>query len=634
LAERDSALPADRESPGAGILGAAFVLAGHLGLVAYFAPRNLLASDVPVLRDAFGIEAYRVARMRVGLELSHRPWIFDPLVLAGQFSGFVERLGTRVFLLGVSALGALGLPPAKAFDVLIVAHHAVFPLVGFAAARAFGLSHRASTMATALWSLLWFFDSLVHALWFTGRAPWDLASALVVLAAGLAYRAAGRGGLSWALGAALVLGAALLVHPVAGLFGAGLGAVAMLRAPRILPSRRVRLLLCHVAPVALLGLPNGGAFSLTSEPVARLFRAGVLQSLWDFIDVVAPGQEAPGPSRTLVRTLALVAGAIALARFRASDDRRFLPLSLLSGIGVLVAYVGGVVPVPWPVDPYLFLVPAMLAASLPAAWLIGEIQWIAILRRGAPAARIGLALAALVIVPRLFRTVASYVPELLPERVIRSDADLRVSALAGLNDPMPDPLRHAPPAFRLRDAARWLSENAAGRGRVLVDDAELSALLAVTTGLQILGPLGERGSPSAGADPTTLLASSSVDAAAVSAFLERYAVGWVVLGGRPGPLDRPHPTLEAPFAVGGFRVRRVLREPNFFVEGTGRIARTGGGVIGVEEAGGPRVTIRFHHDPRLRCRPDCRVERAAVASDRAGFITVPSPPPSFEVYVP
>lgn len=611
----------------------AFVIAGHLGLVAYFAPRSLLASGVPVLTGAFGVETYRVARMRVGLELSHRPWIFDPLVLGGQLGGFVERLGTRVFLLGVSALGSFGLPPAKAFDVLVVAHHAVFPLVGFAAARAFGLSRRASAVATALWSLLWFFDSLVHILWFTGRAPWDLASGLVVLAAGLAYRALARGGIAWAAGASLALGAALLVHPVAGLFGAGLGVLATIRAQGILPSRRIRMLLCHVAPVAVLGLPNGGAFALTSEPVAPLFRPGVLQSFWDFIDVVAKGQDAPGLSRTMIRTLAFVAGALALARFRASDDRRFLPLALLSGVGVFVAYAGGFLHVPWPVDPYLFLVPAMLAASLPAAWLVTDMNWGSMVRRGSPAVRMGFVLGALVILPRLFRTVASYVPELLPERVVRSDADLRVSALAGLNDPMPDPLRHAPPAFRLHDAARWLSENAAGRGRILVDDPELSALLAVTTGLQILGPLGERGSPSVDADPTALLASSA-DAAAVSDFLERYAVGWVVLGGRPGPLDRSDPALAPPLDVAGFRVRRVLREPNFFVEGTGRIVRTGGGVIGVEDATGPRVTIRYHHDPRLRCRPDCRIERAIMASDRAGFVTVPSPPPAFEVYVP
>lgn len=611
-----------------------FVLAGHLALVAYFAPRSLLSSGVPVLTNAFGIEAYRVARMRIGLELTQRPFIFDPLVLAGQLGGFVERLGTRVFLLGVSALGSFGLAPAKAFDVLIVAHHAVFPLIGFGAARAFGLSRRASTVTTLLWSLLWFFDSLVHVAWFTGRAPWDLASGLVVLAAGLAYRAAVRSGsLSWAVGASLVLGAALLVHPIAGLFGAGLGAIAVLRAHGILPSRRIRLLLVQAAPMALLGLPQGAAFAWTSEPVAPLFRVGAFQSFWDFIDVVAPGQDAPGLSRTMIRSLCFVAGALALVRFRASDDRRFLPLSLLFGAGVLLGYLGGFVPLPWPVDPYLFLVPAVLTASLPAAWLVSEIHWVSILRRGAPAARVGLALGALVIVPRLFRTVASYVPELLPERVVRSDADLRVSALAGLNDPMPDPLRHELPPFRFHDAARWLSENAAGRGRLLVNDPALSAFLAVSTGLQILGPLGERGSPSVDADPSLLLASSA-DPSAVNAFLERYAVGWVVLGGRMGPLDRADPALEAPLDVGGFRVRRVLREPNFFVEGTGRISRIGGGVIGVEDARGPRVTIRFHHDPRLRCRPGCRVERAVVASDRAGFVTVPSPPSAFEVYVP
>jgi hypothetical protein len=207
------------------------------------------------------------------------------------------------------------------------------------------------------------------------------------------------------------------------------------------------------------------------------------------------------------------------------------------------------------------------------------------------------------------------------------------SALVGLNDPMPDPLRHEPPVFRFHEVASWLSEHAAGRGRILVDEPSLAALLAVTTALDILGPLGERGSPSQGADPSTLLASSP-GRDAVHAYLERYAVGWVVLGGKLGPLDSEDPVLEAPLDVAGFRVRRVAREPSFFAEGTGRIDRTGAGVIGVRDAVGPRVTIRFHHDSRFRCRPDCRVERALVAGDAAGFLSVPSPPPAFEVYVP
>ena len=435
------------------LLATALVTAAHLGLVAYFAPRRLLSSGVPVLTDAFGIEAYRVARMRVGLELSQRPWMYDPLLLAGQLAGFVERLGTRVFLLGVSALVRLGLTPPTAFDTIIVAHHALFPLVGFGAARAFGLSRRASTVATALWSMLWFFDSLVHVAWFSGRAPWDLASGIIVLSSGLAYRAAARGRLGWALGASATLGAAMLVHPVVGLFGACIGAVVTLRTPGILPSRRLRMLAVHLVPVGLLVMPHGAAVALSSEPVTPLFRVGPSQILWDAIEVVGPGYGAPGMSRTMIRSLCFVAGGIGLARWHASDDKRWFPLSLLGGVGFALGYLGGFVRVGWPVDPYLFLVPAVLAASLPAAWLLSEIPWVSILRRGAPQARLGLALGALVFVPRLFRTVASYMPELLPERVLRSDADLRISALVGLNDPMPDPLRHEPPVSFV--STRW-----------------------------------------------------------------------------------------------------------------------------------------------------------------------------------
>jgi hypothetical protein len=610
----------------------AMVTASHLALVAYFVPRRMLSSAIPVLDYAFGIEAYRVARMRVGLELFGRPWTYDPLVLAGQIGGFTERLGTRVFLFGVLALGRVGVAPARAFDAIVVAHHAVFPLIGYAAARAFALSRRASTVVTALWSMLWFFDSLVHVAWFSGRAPWDLASGVVVLSSGFLYRALTRGGIGWALSASAALAVAMLVHPVAGVFGVCLGGVATWRPRGILPSRRLAAFVANVVPLALLTMPGGIPVALSSEPVAPVFRVGPSQILWDTLDLLGPGYGAPGVSRTILRSLCLVAGAVACTRWRAVDDRRWFPLSLASGVGLALAYFGGLVRVAWPLDPYLFLVPATLAASLPAASLVAEIPWFALVRRGAPRARIGLALAALVVVPRLFRTVASYVPELLPERVLRSDTDLHVSALVGLKEPMPNPLRHEPPPVRFHVVAEWLSEHAAGRGRIVVDEAALTAFLAITTPLEVVGPIGERGSPSADADPSLLLAARP-NYDQVHAYLTRYAVGWVVLGGRLAELDRDDPYLEPPLDVAGFRVRRVVPEPSFFAEGKGSLEMTGGGGISVTGARGTRVTLRFHYDPHLVCRPDCRVERSLAGGDRAGFVSIPSPPQAFDVRI-
>jgi hypothetical protein len=154
----------------------------------------------------------------------------------------------------------------------------------------------------------------------------------------------------------------------------------------------------------------------------------------------------------------------------------------------------------------------------------------------------------------------------------------------------------------------------------------------LTTSLPVLGPLTERGSPGAAADPASIAApDTTLDG--VHAYLERYGVSWVVLKGPFGVLDRDDPMLDAPIDVEGFRVRRVRSPTSLVLAGTAKIERSTDGVIAVSDASGPSVSLRFHHHPLLACRPDCRVSRLSVDGDAAGFITVPSPPPAFEVYL-
>ena len=40
------------------------------------------------------------------------------------------------------------------------------------------------------------------------------------------------------------------------------------------------------------------------------------------------------------------------------------------------------------------------------------------------------------------------------------------------------------------------------------------------------------------------------------------------------------------------------------------------------------LLLAYHWHEALRCRPDCRVERAQIDIDRVGFIRVPAPHPS------
>jgi hypothetical protein len=611
----------------------ALLAAAHLALVAHFAPRRGLFGGIPLLNDAFAVEAYRAARARLAFDVTGRLWTYDPQILAGQPAGLVEPLGTRVFVLGVALLSRLGARPGLAFNAIVVALHAIFPLVGYAAARAFGRSRGTASVVLALWSGLWFFDALTHYSWFSGRIAFVVASGVVVLGLGCAHRVVAGGPRGWAILAGALGVVTMLLHPLVAIFGVVVSVVASLRATRVLSGRRLTLLIAALVPLLALPLFGGYRAALSSEPLAAVFRPGPFQLFWDLVEVIGPGYGAPGAPRTLVRVLCLFAGVAATVRLRRAGEPWAAALGLMIFGGLSVAYAGAALHVAWPMDPYFFAIPATLAASVSGADLLAQIPWLTLARRGPPAARIGLVLAALVVVPRAVRTVATFLPELLPTRVVRSDIDLHVSALVGLGEPMPDALPHGPVPFRFHDLAGWLQDHAGERGRVLVDEPALSGFLALTVPIPIVGPLAERGSPSRAADPTALLAASP-SPRLVEAFLERYAIGWVVLGGPLGPFDRDDPALEPALNIAGFRVRRVASEPRWFAEGRGRIAGTAMGSIRVVEASGPRVTIRFHYDPRLACRPGCRLEAAPIPGDPAGFLSVPDPPQAFEIYVP
>jgi hypothetical protein len=237
------------------------------------------------------------------------------------------------------------------------------------------------------------------------------------------------------------------------------------------------------------------------------------------------------------------------------------------------------------------------------------------------------------VLPRAVRTALTYAPELLPTRVVHGPDDIAVSALGGVNEPFPDPLGYDPPSAELADVERFIAAEGVADGRVMVDDPPLAAFLALRTSFGVLGPLGERGARAAAADPTTLV-EGGADVARIHAFLDRYGVALVVTSGPPGPFDRDDPWLGAATRVHGYRVRRVEHGSSLVAAGAARVSGAELGVIRVAAASGPRVTLRFHYDERLACRPGCRVERAPVSDDSTGFVSVPDPPAEFDIYAP
>ncbi len=612
-------------------LAAALILAVHLGLVAHFAPRRVMMSDAPVLTGSFALKVYRASRIRMEMTRDGRFEAYDPRVLAGQVTGPGEAFGTRLFALGVPLLSRAKVAPGRAFNDIILALHVLFPLIGYAAARTFGFRRATACAVMAWWSGLWFFDSLVHVSWFTGRVCWVAASGMSISMFGCAWRFASMGKARWALLGALVGVATAIVHPVAAVFGSAMCLLLALSSSTLLGGRRGALVAVSIVPVALLALACRKGAALSTEPLSALFRPGMGAAFWDALEIRWTGYGAPGASRTMLRVLAIAGGIFGIARLRSVGDRRMRFFAVPLAVALVVAYAGAFLPVSWPLDPYFFAVPAALLAALPASELALDLHLFRLMRRGSPIVRAGLLVAAVVVLPRFGRTVLTFVPELLPARVIRSPLDLGVSSLVGLNEPMPDPLAYGTSIFRFTDLANYLVDHDGARGRVVVDDPALAGFLAVASPLSILGPIAERGAASAAADPSPLL-DGQPTRAELSAFVRRYGVGFVVLAGPKGPFDGDVSGLAPETNIAEFRVRRVISEPSLFVEGAGRVTGAGLDSIRVEGATGGRVTLRFHFDPALMCRPACRVERVPADGDRAGFVSVPDPPPAFEIF--
>jgi hypothetical protein len=532
------------------LVATAALLVLHVALVAHFTPPGVWGLPLPFLTSAFAIDVYRFERALAALHANGALSAFDPRTLAGQVAGVTEPLGARLVLLLSLAATRAGVSPARAFVAVVLALHAVVPLVGYVAARAYGASRRVACGVLATWSALTFADALTHYAWFSGRIGFVVACALAVATAAFAERAVADRRTPWLVATAVAAALSTLSHPLPAVL-VGTVALAALARRHEHAAWRVATLVVVLAPVCAVGWAIATHGARSSEPLATAFRVGPTSLLWDVLEIPGPGYGAAGSSRTMLRVLCLGAGALELVRRRRLGVTGGLALAATA-----VAYLGALVSVAWPVDPYFFGIAAAFAASLPATALAFAVPWRALVRDGPAGVRVALVVAAAIVFPRAARTVLTYAPEFLPERVVRGPSDYAVSALGGIDEPFPDPLGYdPPPSLALSVLNYQLENNDAARAGVLTDDCAVAAYLALRTSFPVLGPLGERGAPSAAADPTTLLESGH--AGDVAPYLARYRPGLVVLAGRPGVLDAPNPLLGPTTLVAGYRVRRV-----------------------------------------------------------------------------
>jgi hypothetical protein len=609
-------------------IGAALasVVVFHLALCARFAPPGVLFSKEPVMISGYALQAHQVDRVFRAFHHWGRLWAWDPLVLAGQPAGVAEPLSSKAIELFVIGLRALRVDGGFAFNLFIVLGFVLLPAAAWAAARLFDLSRRVAVIVTLLWVLLWFFDSFMHWCWWTGMISWSMAAYGAVVLVGLLHQAFESKRAIWYLPIGLLAAVLALVDPSIAIT-LMLPCVALYaRAFRSLPRANhgwLALAVLGALATLLVWIAPALRFRQWADQADTLFNATAGYFFFDFFDVLRDADHTGAPVRTIVRSLCFLAAGISLWRWHRKGDRRVLPLASLVVWGLLLAYLGGYSHLTRQTQPYRQIAPAMLAAALPAASLLTEIASPAALRTLDARGRALAAIAVCLIVPRFARTVAYFFPEWVPVTVLNPMLQ---------DDPPPWDTRLAVDDEAPRAVRQWLLDNSRGRGRIVMQPWAVEEYLATTTDLPLFGGVGHHNGLLRDARIFLRAKDGNVSTAELRDYLTTYAVDLVVVVGDRLSLENQRELLEPVATVAEHRIYRTKTEPGWLLRGKGRVAEQKLNSVTVEGASGDEVVLRFHWLDSLRCRPDCDVKRFHVPGDRAGFIRVPSPPPSFEIY--
>jgi hypothetical protein len=351
-------------------------------------------------------------------------------------------------------------------------------------------------------------------------------------------------------------------------------------------------------------------------PSARLGQATPPYLLFDYLELlVDPLRTGFVLQRTLLRALVVIAAVGTLWNWR-GDARRFtggLTLAWLLGL----TYAGALVPGVQATEPYRFAVPLVLWATVLAGpWLLRAGEAL----RGLHGAARGAVLGLLVLVlPRVYHQLMPYLPALSPGPAPTGHAARSVPGAR---------LEGVPPDYAA--VATWL-EGQPRSGRVLVQYHPLGEYLRWASRWPVLGGFYDRRMIFQDANLFYFEVDDDRYRDGLAAYLERYNVSHVVMTyPYVAEVERRMDLFESAGVQGGVhRVYKVRRRGSYFLSGAGEV-EAGLNRIAVRGArpapGTQALTLRFHHMDELRCAPGCRVERAEVEGDTAGFVRVVGEP--------
>ena len=559
------------------------LLALHLVMLVYVLPSAVVFGDSP-----FGGPDYQThyqhttTLLRVHAEFGHA-WAYDPFLLAGHPSGLIFDVDNKLHFAFTSGLWRLGVPLPVAFNLFTLLAAALAPVLLWLTARLLRQPPAARAVVFGLGVLAWNFDPTVRFCYGGGMISFATASCVCVVVVAVMHRL--LDGQRRGFGVALLLllplalrthvwSFAVLVLPLTGLYLRSWSKVQV----------RTHLFVWGAALLGLLAnldwLVPALAHRELIVPSAGLGQATPDFLLWDFVELLVD------PKRT--------------------------------GFVIQRTVLRALVPVIQATEPYRFAVPLTLWASVLAGpWLVATAGQLRALSRGL------LLLLAVLLLPRLYQQIMPVVPELSPVAPLTGQAarNLPSARLGGVVDDF-------------KAVVTWL-KGQPDRGRVLVQYASLGEYLRWATDRQILGGFHDRRQIFQEADIFYFPIEDPRFTTGLADYLERYNVSHVVMTYPYLPeIERRSDLLAAGGIIGGIhRVYTVKRGGSYFAAGSGRVEAALNRITVHDASPAPgtqSLTLRFHHMQELQCRAAaggaCRVEKAELAEDAAGFVRVVGEP--------
>jgi hypothetical protein len=620
-------------------LAATGVILLHVGLTQQFLPLSLVLGPEPIQGDDFDTHIGQTFRVLEGLQGWGKSWVYDPKLLAGQPEGTIFDADNKAWELWTFAWVSLGASRALAFNSFVLATFLAWPGLAFLGARLLGFSAGAGILAALFSSLVWFFDSFAHWVWWIGMVEYAAGVCFSVVPLGLFYRFVRDPGLGRAAATAVALGAALIVHPYAFfILVVPMGWLYLGSARRF--SRREHLAVAGIVAgsiaINLYWLLPAFAHWHYVLDSGYFAQAGPAFLIADFFDLLRdPTDTGVIGTRTGFRFLFLALSLAALVCWRRERDLRFVPFAGVLGLCFLLSYFSQIIPHAAQIQPYRHALPLAYFAAIGAAGFVEH----AISRRVLVGlARPVLALLAVLgfgVLQHLAIQVAYFMPHWVPEAKPLFDGSPSVVMRYGFQSNFE---RHTHMFYGLQNArtpetdiVRWVEKRLPHGTRLLVDRMALGERLAWKTHAEVLGGFEYRNIAHSYANFFRSYQKISVDELKLAYYLRTFAVSYVIAERPRKDFTRAKRLLEPLFEVGSIQVYRTTLPISKLLQGgregaavhasTNRIAVSGSDPT-------QDVVLSYHWHEQLACLPRCRVVREPLLLDPVGFIRVPAPHPA------